>query len=100
MPAATQASSSLNDVASSAVQPNTLPPNISGGSSMPDRPSWRVSINTSLFFPSYAPEQAVGAFHEVGQVLADRPRIVPLADRHERNALERLQLDLLADLLL
>src|SRR5215510_11107032 len=43
-PAPTKASSSLNDVASSAVQPSTLPPNISGAISSPELPSLRFCI--------------------------------------------------------
>jgi hypothetical protein len=43
-PAPTNASSSLNDVASSTVQPKTLPPNASGATSNPVPPSLRPSI--------------------------------------------------------
>src|SRR5262245_25309613 len=43
-PAATKRSSSLNEVASPAVQPSTLPPNISGAISIPELPSLRFSI--------------------------------------------------------
>ena len=39
MPASTQASSKLNDVASSTVHPKTLPPKASGETCRPDRPS-------------------------------------------------------------
>src|SRR4051812_23279463 len=41
-PASTKASSRRNDVASSAVQPNTFPPNASGPTSIPEPPSERV----------------------------------------------------------
>src|SRR5258708_39186688 len=50
-PASTKASSILNDVASSAVQPNTLPPSIRGATSIADFPSWRffiVEISASI----------------------------------------------------
>src|SRR5262245_7371279 len=43
-PAATNRSSSLNEVASSAVHPSTLPPNIRGAIRSPDLPSARFSI--------------------------------------------------------
>src|SRR5690242_9921231 len=43
-PASTKASSSLCEVASSAVQPNTLPPNAIGANSRPDLPSLRFSM--------------------------------------------------------
>jgi hypothetical protein len=43
-PAPTNASSRANDVASSAVQPNTLPPNASGATSNPVMPSLRFFI--------------------------------------------------------
>jgi hypothetical protein len=43
-PAATKRSSSLNEVASSMVQPNTLPPNITGAISSPEFPSRRFCI--------------------------------------------------------
>src|SRR6185503_10050093 len=43
-PAPTKPSSSLNDIASSAVQPSTLPPNISGWISRPDLPSLRFCM--------------------------------------------------------
>src|SRR5262245_22214612 len=43
-PAATKPSSSLKEVAASAVQPNTLPPKISGAISSPEFPSLRLSI--------------------------------------------------------
>src|SRR6476469_4004438 len=53
-PAATKASRILNDVASSAVQPNTLPPSIRGATSIADFPSWRFFISqiSSLHFTS------------------------------------------------
>src|SRR5438270_8320303 len=53
-PAPTKASSILNDVASSAVQPNTLPPSISGATSIEDCPSWRFFIAdiSKLYFTS------------------------------------------------
>src|SRR5437763_6997413 len=41
-PASTKASSTRNDISSSMVQPNTLPPNTSGAIEMPDLPSWRL----------------------------------------------------------
>src|SRR5438128_9349812 len=43
-PESTKASSSLCDVASSAVQPNTLPPKAMGANSIPDLPSLRFSM--------------------------------------------------------
>src|SRR5512146_1585644 len=43
-PASTNASSSANEVCSSAVQPNTLPPNASGATSSTERPSLRLII--------------------------------------------------------
>src|SRR6186713_1648721 len=43
-PASTKASSSLCDVASSAVQPNTLPPKAMGANSRLDLPSLRFSM--------------------------------------------------------
>src|SRR6478672_12321073 len=46
-PAATKASRILNDVASSAVQPNTFPPSISGATSIPDLPISRFFIMQS-----------------------------------------------------
>jgi hypothetical protein len=51
MPASTQASSRRNDIASSTVQPNTLPPRQSGETWRPERPSARyddVSIKGLL----------------------------------------------------
>src|SRR6185503_20948367 len=45
-PASTKASSSLCEAASSAVQPNTLPPKAMGANSMPDLPSLRFSMVT------------------------------------------------------
>src|SRR5882762_8641768 len=45
-PAATNASSSLNEVGSSAVQPKTLPPKANGATSSPDLPSPRFIIST------------------------------------------------------
>ena len=51
-PAPTKPSSSLNDIASSAVQPNTLPPNMSGATSIADLPSLRFSIGS---FPNALP---------------------------------------------
>ena len=43
-PAATNASSKRNDVASSAVHPNTFPPNTMGAISSPEFPSFRLVI--------------------------------------------------------
>ena len=43
-PAATNASSSSNEIASSAVQPKTLPPKVIGQTCSEDWPSWRFSI--------------------------------------------------------
>src|SRR5215831_5793849 len=43
-PAPTKASSSRKDIASSVVQPNTLPPNMSGAIAICDFPSLRFSI--------------------------------------------------------
>src|SRR5215471_3260899 len=47
-PAPKKASSSLNDIASSAVQPNTLPPRASGATSNPVLPSLRFGIASSV----------------------------------------------------
>ena len=47
-PASTNVSSNRNDVGSSTVQPNTLPPNASGATSKPVFPSLRFSIGGSL----------------------------------------------------
>ena len=46
-PAATKASSKAKEVASSAVQPNTLPPKASGAICKDDWPSLRFSISIS-----------------------------------------------------
>src|SRR5690606_27362927 len=47
-PRSTKRSSSLNEVASSAVQPKTLPPSTSGAISRPERPSVRFSMVSYL----------------------------------------------------
>src|SRR5262245_1825302 len=44
-PAPTKPSSSLKDIAASAVQPNTLPPKISGAISIPELPSLRLCMS-------------------------------------------------------
>src|SRR5579864_7380474 len=46
-PASTNASSNRCEVASSAVQPNTLPPKAMGANSIPDLPSLRFSMMSS-----------------------------------------------------
>src|SRR5690606_11871947 len=46
-PRSTKRSSSLNEVASSAVQPKTLPPSTSGAISRPERPSLRLSMGVA-----------------------------------------------------
>src|SRR5512144_2285846 len=51
-PAATKRSSSANDVGSSAVQPNTLPPSANGATRMPLRPRGRFSTMKGLVFDS------------------------------------------------
>src|SRR5690349_10709277 len=56
-PEATKASSSRNDIASSAVQPNTLPPNANGATSKPVLPSLRFSMSS---FPLPAPVHRLG----------------------------------------
>src|SRR5690606_448103 len=50
-PRSTKRSSSLNEVASSAVQPKTLPPNTSGAISRPERPSGRLFMMFRLLYP-------------------------------------------------
>src|SRR5690606_31560347 len=50
-PRSTKRSSSLNEVASSAVQPKTLPPKTSGAISRPERPSVRFFMMFRLLYP-------------------------------------------------
>src|SRR5579871_7040469 len=90
-PASTKASSSLCEVASSAVQPNTLPPKAMGANSRPDLPSLRFSM-TSSWYRKLLRGGALGGIHRaVREGRVGRPgerdaelgqRLVHAPDRH------------------
>src|SRR3712207_578686 len=79
-PASTAASSSLNDVASSTVQPNTLVPRQSGGTIRSERPSRRLFMGVS---PVHRRSGSVRDILKgrVGLHASHRPASVAQADR-------------------
>src|SRR5260370_38142913 len=110
-PASTKASSSLCEVASSAVQPNTLPPTAMGGNSMPDLRSLRFSMGFPPGFaildllgrgagsgvdPAEAPERCIGRLGEFDADLGKAVEHAPNGDAldHARVLLPRRELEL------
>src|SRR5690349_4138962 len=96
-PASKNASRRRNDVASSAVQPKTLPPKTSGAIESPVRPRFLFSMGTLRFDVSWLGRRPLAYRHREGrgsltgrgpnEQVAGRPRIFRLWIR--RNAIKQ-----------
>src|ERR1700675_3113139 len=83
-PAATKASSSLNEAGSSAVHPNTFPPKTRGEISSPELPSLRLFIS---ILPKFVPRICPSALDEIstnkgtrhGLAAINRPSVISVA---------------------